>query len=57
MNNTDVNNYLKVAQEIVDKHLGSAATEPVNVDAVARSSTADSLQVNIWLEKIISHSS
>jgi len=36
---------LKLANEIVSKHLGVAATEPVNVDAVARESTAGNLQV------------
>ncbi|XP_023329260.1 regulator of G-protein signaling loco, partial [Eurytemora carolleeae] len=36
---------LKLAKEIVSKHLGVAATEPVNVDAVARESTAENLQL------------
>ena len=37
------------AHEIVSRHLAESAAEPVNVDAVARSSTAENLQVeNIW---------
>ena len=39
------------AQEIVSKHLGGSATEPVNVDAVARSSTAENLQVSTAVQQ------